>query len=183
VLTAAGFEALAGMRLARVRVGRVMGALVILALGLVILGEGLHFVAVNPLPVLAGSQSEADYLAVNLGWYEPAIQTLNELPPEAEILFLWEPRAYYCQAVCLPDTLIDRWYSVRRTLGSSQAILSDWMQSGVTHILFYQEGMKFVQATDGRYTQSDWEALADLLAELTTVAEFGDGYILYKVPR
>lgn len=56
----------------------------------------------NPLPVLTGMQSRHTYLTDRLGWYAPAMQAVNELPPGSRVVFLWEVRAYYCRADCLP---------------------------------------------------------------------------------
>jgi hypothetical protein len=181
VLAGAGFEGAAGIRIASVRVGRVLGALVILTFGLVTLGELAHFTSTNPLSVLTGSRSETDYLAANLGWFEPAMGAINELPSDADVLFLWEARGFYCQVKCRPDTIIDRWYTARRMIGGPQAILSAWSRSGVTHILLYQTGMRFVRETDMRYDPDDWQNLTDFLAGLTPVQVFGDAYSLYTV--
>ena len=181
-LAAAGFEAASRLRLPGVRVGRVLAALVALTLGLVALSESLHFLSVNPLPVLAGAQSRQDYLVDRLGWYALAIQRTSDLPPGSRVVFLWEPRGYYCRADCQPDVILDRWWHLRRTTGDAAAIADRWQAEGVTHVLLYDLGASVEAKGQPLFRPSDWAELERLKqTELRLLQDFDGVYSLYAI--
>ncbi len=49
-------------------------------------------------------------------------------------------------------------------------MLEAWRDAGYTHLLFYKTGADFVRQEDSRYTPQEWQALDELLAELTRSA-------------
>jgi hypothetical protein len=73
------------------------------------------------------------------------MQQINQvLPPEATIVFLWEPKSYYCQRDCRPDSILDTFPHLVHQYGSAEAIAQAWQQAGVTHVLIHQAGLDFV---------------------------------------
>jgi hypothetical protein len=79
------------------------------ALALNAVSSALHFISDSPLPYLTGFESKESYLTRHLGLYYTTVVHINEnLSPSAKILFLWEPRSYYCQRDCWPDALLDK---------------------------------------------------------------------------
>ena len=100
VLAAAGEYGLRQLHIPRVRLERISAALVLLALGLNLLEVG-HSVLKQGSPQAAlGIKSEAAYLADNLGWFQPAMQAVRDLPEGARTLLLYEPRSLYCAPRC-----------------------------------------------------------------------------------
>jgi hypothetical protein len=186
VLCAGGLAALPALDLPALRISRVVRAGVALFMGLGVLEIGLHFLAHNPLPVLAGQQSPGDYRAAQLGWYTPALERVNALPAGSRVLFLWEARSLECAAhvACWPDVIIDRWWHARRTLGAPDAILAEWRRQGFTQILLFNAGAEFARADPtAPFTAEDWAALDELLARLTPApgGDLGDVYALYAL--
>ena len=181
-LAAAGFEAASRLQLPGVRVGRVLAALVALALSLVAVNESLHFLSVDPLPVLAGAQSRQAYLVDRLGWYALAIQRTSDLPPGSKVVLLWEPRGYYCRVDCQPDVILDRWWHLRRTRGNAAAIADGWRAQGVTHVLLYDLGVRLEVESQSLFEPSDWAELERLKqTELRLLQDFDGVYSLYAV--
>ncbi|HID62047.1 MAG TPA: phospholipid carrier-dependent glycosyltransferase [Anaerolineae bacterium] len=156
----------------------------LLALGLNAVSSALHFISDSPLPYLAGFESKESYLTRHLGLYYTTVAHISEnLPPSARILFLWEPRSYYCQRDCRPDALLDRFLHLTYLYPDADAIARAWAEAGVTHVLLYRLGMEvIVQAGFDPVTPRDLAIMQDLQARhLLPVGEWGNAYVLYEV--
>jgi hypothetical protein len=183
VLAAAGFEAIGGLS----RWGRsarfVVGGLIALALSLVGLQAALGLASTATLQVVSGGQSETAYLRSTLGQYALAMESLQSLPPQSKVAFLWEPRSYSCPASieCQPDALTDRWWHERRRGLDAAAVAAQWKGQGVTHVLFSAIGAQAIQeAGVDPYQAEDWAELDRFLeGQLVPAASFGDAYTLY----
>ena len=185
LLGAAGLAGVAGLNTPTLRLSLVVNAAFALVLGLSATEVVAEFVSQNPLPYLAGTQSAADYVAAQLGWYQPAVERVNSLPAGSRIVFLWEARSLACTSLvqCIPDVVIDRWWHARRTLGSAEQILAQWRAEGATHVLIYDTGANFIQSSpNNAYDPADWTELNRLRALLRLVGTLGDTYRLYAVP-
>jgi hypothetical protein len=181
VLAGCGFLGYTRLSLGSVRVGRIVAALVVLVAGLSLYGSLRAGAEANALAPLVGSEKTDAYLNRRLGDLYPVQQSLGRLPPGSKALMLWEPRGFYCPVSCGPDAWIDEWYVARRTLDAPEAIRAAWIERGFTHLLLFHVGRDFVQAEDDRYRPEDWEALDDLLQELTEIDAFGDAYSLFRL--
>ncbi|MBI5292281.1 MAG: hypothetical protein HY872_10445 [Chloroflexi bacterium] len=163
----------------------VMNALIALVLALASVQYAVEALAHNPLSVLTGEQSEADYLRQRLGWYAVAMEQVNVLPPGSKVVFLWEPRTYPCATVsrCEGDTLLDRWWHARRLGQSAGAAAAQWRAEGATHVLIFELGRATIEAQGfDPFTPADWAELKTLIAEhLTSMADFGGAYELYEI--
>ena len=170
------FEALGGM------LRKLFRLAVLFSIVLTSLQGFLFFVSRNPLPVLTGTQEETDFLAQELGWYGPAMQAIAELPSEATVLLLWEPRAYYCRGECRPDVILDNWWTLRRTVGDAAAIGRELHARGITHVLIYETGITLEREAQPLFQASDWSELAVFRAsELRPLQEFAATYTLYSM--
>jgi hypothetical protein len=152
-----------------------------LTLALTVIDVGLLTLKINPMSYLVGLESREQYLMRRLGTHYGAMQQINEtLPAEAKVLFLWEPRAYYCQRNCLPDSILDRFPHLTQGYGSAEAIATAWQKMGVTHVLIHRAGLNFVV--------SETPGVVDvvMLAQLETkfldlAADVGGAYQLYTL--
>jgi hypothetical protein len=147
---------------------------------------GLQTLDQNAGQQILGLQTKEEYLSGNLGWYSPAMEHLRTLPLGSRVLMLWEPRSFYCQPVCEPDEILDRWLRVRyenrsTNPASADEILRQWKDDGYTHILYYMLGADFLRNEDHHYQTQDWEVLEDLLSQLEIEKNFGDTHILYRL--
>ena len=108
---------------------------------------------------------------------------VNELPPGARVVFLWEPRSYACRVECWPDVLLDRFLHLTYLYPDSDAIAKSWAEAGVTHVLLYRQGMEaVVEAGFDPVTPRDLAIMQDLQARyLSPIAEWGDAYVLYSL--
>jgi hypothetical protein len=183
-LSAWGLSRALRFDLPQLQMGFVVRMILIFA-GILILVEGaITTVKVNPLPVLAGAETENEYLVRNLGWYQLATEAVNDLK-DARVLFLWETRAYYCEVECSPDVILDRWWYARQTLARPAEIAAHFRTQGFTHLLVYDVGADYERDFHAVfYTEEDWQALDTFISdELTLVQRFDDVYSLYAFNR
>jgi 4-amino-4-deoxy-L-arabinose transferase-like glycosyltransferase len=97
---------------------------------------------IDPLPYLLGQESRETHLTRRLGAYYVAMQEINQkLPAEARIVFLGEPRSYYCQKDCRPDSILDEFPHLVYRYGTAEAIAKAWQAAGITHVLVYRAGV------------------------------------------
>lgn len=154
------------------------------ALGLSALTGPLEALQQNPLPVLAGLRSEEDYLTGEMQAYYVAIQAVNALPADARVQFLWEPRTGYCRRDCIPDSLIDEWWHARQLEPDPLAIARGWAADGVTHVLVYEAGLRYVidEEPYQPMTADDERAFDTLRGTvLTPVGDDLPAYTLYEL--
>jgi hypothetical protein len=164
----------------------VVGSLVLVVLGLNTFETGFQTVKQGATNAVLGLTTQDQYLAENLGWFGPAMQSLIKLPAGSRVLMLWEARSLYCLPVCEPDEIIDRWQRDRYE-GSDpvpvtpEAILLSWKEKGYTHLLFHRLGADFIRMQSPNNQAGDWLALEALLRQLHLVQNFGDTYLLYRI--
>lgn len=185
-LAAAGYSGLSRVVQNRVRLGVIVGILTLVVFGLNAVELGLHTLGQNAFQKNLGLESSEAYLARNLGWFEPAMRFLRSLPEGSRVLMLWEPRSLYCLPVCEPDEVLDRWLRERHDPSGPrdiQTILRGWKDRSYTYILYYKAGAEFLRGEDENYEPADWEAIEELLASLELVENFGDTYVLYRLPQ
>jgi hypothetical protein len=156
----------------------------LLALGLNAVSSALHFISDSPLPYLTGSESKESYLTRHLGLYYSTVVHINEnLPPSAKILFLWEPRSYYCQRDCWPDALLDKFKHLTYKYHDAEGIAEYLHREGVTHLLLYQTGLEYIlEAQFDPITPGDVATLTVLQEDhLRLIHDEGGTYLLYEL--
>ncbi len=184
VVAAVGLLGLRALTLPAFSVYRVTLAAVLLTLALTAVqaaGELLHN---QVLPVLAGTLSEEDYRYQRLGWYYGALHAVQDLPAGSRVLFLFEPRTYFCPPDrCLPDGILDNWYHARRSGGTAADLAAAWRGQGISHVLVYALGARVLQgAGDNPFAADDWRELAQLqTGQMHLLENFGDAYLLYTL--
>ncbi|MCB0162662.1 MAG: hypothetical protein KDI79_00460 [Anaerolineae bacterium] len=124
---------------------RFVNIAVVLTLALTVIDVGLLTMKIDPLPYLAGLESRDTYLTRRLGAYYAAMQQLNtDLPSESTVVFLWEPRSYYCRLDCRPDSILDTFPHLVYQYRTAEAIAQSWHDAGVTNVLIHRNGLQFV---------------------------------------
>jgi len=174
------WSSLPAFDLPRFSLSRVVNMAVGLALALTLIDQSLFTLKINPLPVLVGLESRADYLAGRLGAHYAALEAVNRLPESATVVFLWEPRSYYCQRDCRPDSILDEFPHLVHLYGSAGAIAQHWRAEGVTHVLIHRAGLDFMRRQQPGAV--DDAALAGLLQHhLEQITDIAGAYQLYRL--
>lgn len=136
---------------------------------------------INPVPYLTGSESRDAYLTRRLGVHYAAMQEINQqLPADAVVLFLWEPRSYYCQRDCRPDSILDAFPHAVYRHQTAEAIAEAWARDGVTHVLIHRAGLNFVLSDTPAVV--DTEVLTALETQyLRLVFDVAEAYQVYRL--
>lgn len=165
-------------------VGWLARVILALAVTVMILSQALNFLAVNPLPVLVGLETQDHFLERSLGTYAEVITAVNQLPPDANVQFLWEARSYHCAITCQPDPILDAWLHLTQHLDLSAAdIAHQWQKQGITHVLMYDGGLQFIVEADfDPVTEADLAAWETMKATyLRPVQTWPGQYTLYEL--
>ncbi|MFN0186415.1 MAG: ArnT family glycosyltransferase [Aquabacterium sp.] len=141
---AAGWVRLIATDAAPVRAGWLSGVVVAMVAVVSFGTLALTWAGNPPLPVLAGAESRETYHTRTLGAYAEATGWVNlDLPPDARILQLWEPRTYLCQRACHADALLFNWRYLLHTHGDASAVAAALRQAGYSHVLINGGGLRF----------------------------------------
>jgi hypothetical protein len=184
VLCAVAYDSLRSLNWKMFSIHRILGVFIGLVLILTVLQTGIDSLQHQDAAVVTGALSEEDYLYHRLGWYHAAIERVSALPEGSLVLFLFEPRSYYCPPDrCLADGILDVWYHARRLGGTSASLARAWQEEGVSHVLFYALGAKTLREKGlDPFTEEDWQELERLQdQQLTLIENFGNAYLLYEL--
>jgi hypothetical protein len=179
------FDALRGLDTRLLSLRRLVGMTVALVLVANTCYQFLAVVAARPLPVIVGQESRAAFLTRRLGAYYAAMETVNEnVPSDGRVLFLWEPRSYYCQRPVQPDPILERWaWLLHRHEGDIASIARDLEGDGYTHVLLFRAGLERVRRIGldpiGVTQVSALDAFVDGYCD--RVIRVGDAYELYRL--
>jgi hypothetical protein len=178
------YDELTALDLQSFSLRRVAGLSVALVLAANLCYHMLYTVRVGPLAVLVGAETRASFLERNLGVHYAAMAAINQrVPAEGKVLFLWEPRSYYCERAAQPDSILERWAWLRHLHGEADEIYGALMEEGYTHVLIHRAGLELaVQAKLNPIEQADLAALAAFEEQyLDLLADVGTAYELYAL--
>jgi hypothetical protein len=152
-----------------------------ISLALLLIDIGLLTLRIDPLPYLTGFETRDEYLTRRLGAHYTAMEAINDtLPSQASIIFLWEPRSYYCRPDCRPDTLLDNFPHLVHRYGSAEAIARYWREARISHVLIHRSGLTFVLNETPELI--DTAILEQLEADyLRLQGDIGGSYQLYSL--
>ncbi len=171
LLAALAYERLSAFDLPQFSLQRFTRLVLLLILGLTALGYAMGFASSGTLAYLVGAESREAYLARHLGAYGAALRFVNtQLPRDARLVFLWEPRSYYAARATQPDAILDAWAHWRWRLGDAATIAAEWRARGYTHVLLHRAGLDYIlQSGYDPVSLDDVRALEELLARAEPV--------------
>jgi hypothetical protein len=167
-------------------VGWLTRVIVSLTLALILFSWLQYMLLLNPLPVALGLESKSHFWQRTLGPYQTAIETINSLPADTRVQFLWEPRSYGCQVDCRPDALLEHFWQMTQHQGFDEtAVAAAWAEQGVTHLLLSQRGLDFLLEDGFDPIREDDLAILQAVQEqyLIPIAQWENAYILYEFDR
>ncbi len=183
LLAAGGYAAIAKINSHNIRFGKLADTFILLALLFNTFYTIKATSVANPLPVIMNLESRKSYITRHLGGYETAMETIQSLPGNPQVLMLWETRGLGCQPKCDPDEIIGRWYHDWTVYRNRDLIISNWKEQGYTHMLLNRIGADFVHKYDGNAPGPEyWEGLQTTIKALIPVEEKLGGYELYRLP-
>ncbi len=182
--TALGWDALAKLDTPKFRISFLVNALIAIVITLT-LAENIMFVLQrNPLAVAVGAQSREAYIQRIAPSYYELMQSMDDLPADAHIYYLFEPRSYDMPRRVQPDALVTNFVHDQFLFKSPDAIIGNWKAQGYTHILVYETGMQFIlDQNPGYQSSSVRDAITEILGSLPLVSQTQDKvYSIHRIP-
>ncbi|HJX38117.1 MAG TPA: glycosyltransferase family 39 protein [Anaerolineae bacterium] len=183
VITAYVVDALKHLDRAQFSLQRFLLLAVALGLTVNLFSQGLSFLALDPLRFVVGAESREEFLSRQLadGHYE-AMQYINaSLPSSARILFLWEPRSYYCERHCLPDVVFDHFSQLAVQHGDAHHLTEALRGNEISHILVNERWLA-MGTHEALFTAPQRHLLEELVQNHLQPVYRHDGlYTLYAV--
>lgn len=166
VLAAVALDRLTQLDLPQFSIRRFARLVVVLVLGMTGVGYVLGFAANGDLPYLVGAETRDAYLARTLGAYGAAVNYVNtQLPAEARVLTLWEPRSYYLTRAVQPDAILDLLPHLSSKYKTAAEVAAALRSAGYTHVLLNRAGLDYqLQSGYDPIASGDLRMLADLEA-------------------
>jgi 4-amino-4-deoxy-L-arabinose transferase-like glycosyltransferase len=164
---------------------RLIGMSVVLVLVANMSYQLIYVLRIRPLPVLVGEESREVFLTRTLGAHYAAMQLVNErVPVDGRVLFLWEPRSYYCRRAVQPDAILERWAWLRHQHGDDlPAIARRLNREGYAYVLLHRAGLELVREAElDPLADADFDALETFID--TFLREEGavrEAYELYRL--
>lgn len=97
-----------------------------------------YFANTNVLDYHANIIDEDEYLHQNMGVLYDAMLELETLPDESRVLFMWEPKTYYCPDTlsCEGDLLFDNWSRPLQMGLTPDDLIEQW-QTNYDYVLLF----------------------------------------------
>lgn len=182
--TALGWASLKQFDTSRLRIGFLAGALIAVIIALTLFDHGLFVLQRNPLAVALGAQSRERYIERINPSYAGLMNIMGQLPSDARVYSLFEPRTYGLPRQTQPDPIIDNFAHDVYRHATPDAIIEHWKSAQYTHVLVYERGLGFmVESAAGKFTPDTRAILQETLAKLEPVSQTPDRvYSIYKIP-
>lgn len=182
--SALGWEAITRLDTSNLRLSFLFNTVVRLVLALTVFETGIFTLQRNPLAVALGAQTREQYIARVNPSYAALTQVMDDLPGDASVYSLFEPRSYALPRRIQPDPIVANFAHDLHLYGTPEEIIRQWKAQRYTHILVYERGRQFMLENNPAYQSPDLQnALAQTLALLQLNRQTADGvYSIYQIP-
>ncbi|HEY3477249.1 MAG TPA: glycosyltransferase family 39 protein, partial [Anaerolineales bacterium] len=181
--TALGWHALARLDSSQLRISFLMNTLAAVVVTSTILDNGIFVLQRNPLSVAFGAQSRERYIERTNPSYGALIQIMENLPPDARVYSLYEPRSYALPRATQPDLAL---YNLAHDLflyDTPDAIIQEWKVRGYSHVLVYERGAELVFSSDTENNEVE-NTLDEVREKMRLVSQTPDKvYSMYQIPE
>jgi hypothetical protein len=110
--------------------------------------SALHFIEVQPLRVVLGTESKAAFLRREVSDYAAKEYIQSTLPADARVFMPWDARGYYCDDRCVPDWLRDKWVALTSQNQSPMAVATELGKMDISHLLLSIEDTDYAVIND-----------------------------------
>jgi len=184
VPTALAWDSLKQFDTSKLRISFLVNALIAAVLALTIFDNGIFVLQRNPLAFALGAQSRESYIQRVNPSYAALMGLMEELPADARVYSLFEPRTYGLPRPTQPDSIIYNFAYDMYLHETPDAIIQHWKLEQYTHIIVYERGLDFmIQSSLSKFTPSMQSRLNETLGKLELINPTADEvYSLYRIP-
>jgi hypothetical protein len=181
---ALGWDRLNAFDTSRFRISFFANVMIVIIIALTVFENGMFVLQRNPLAVAFGLQSRESYIARVNPSYAELMNLMDELPVNAYVYSLFEPRSYSLPRRTQPDAINYNFSHDLYLYKTPSEIVQQWKQQGYTHILIYERGLNLgMDDPSSQFTPARRAALRETLEKLELVSQTPDRvYSLYRIP-
>ena len=182
--TVLGWDAVKQFDTSNLRINFLINTVIAIILILTIFDNGIFVLQRNPLAVAFGAQSRERYIERVNPSYAALMHILDELPPNAYVYSLFEPRSYDLPRRIQPDAILYNFAHDQYIYQTSAEIIQHWKAKGYTHILVYERGLDFMlENRPDRMTPVLQAAFGETIEKLKLISQTTDKvYTIYEIP-
>jgi dolichyl-phosphate-mannose-protein mannosyltransferase len=182
--TALGWDYLQKLDTPKLRISFLLNAVISIVITLMIFANGIFVLQRNPLAVAFGAQTREGYIARVNPSYAALLHIMDELPADAYVYSLFEPRSYGLPRLTQPDVIVYNFAHDLHLYAAPSEIIRHWKANGYTHILIYERGLDFmIESPSSKLTHAAQAALGETLAGLQLISQTPDKvYTIYRIP-
>ena len=181
---ALGWDALKDFDTSRFRISFFSNVVFAVVIALTIFDNAAFVLQRNPLAVALGAQTREGYIARVNPSYAALTQIMDELPEDARLYHLFEPRSYSLPRPVQPDPINYNFYHDLYLYETPSGIIQFWKTEGYTHIVVYERGLSFItEDPSNEFIVDGRNALHETLQSLELVNQTPDEvYSIYRIP-
>lgn len=182
--TALGWDALKSFDSSKFKISFFTNVVIAVIITLTLFDNGIFVLQRNPLAVAFGAQSRAAYISRINPSYAALMQIMVELPEDASVYSLFEPRSYSLPRRTQPDPINYNFSHDLYLYKTTSEIIQHWKAQGYTHLLIYERGLDLgADDPESQFTPARREALQKTLERLELINQTPDkAYTLYRIP-
>jgi hypothetical protein len=168
----------------RLRISFLFNALAVMVITLTLIDNTIFVLQRNPLAVATGAQTREHYIERINPSYAALMTLMDELPAQANVYSLFEPRTYGLPRRTHPDAIVSNFAHDAYLYPTSAEIIQHWKSKQYTHIFVYERGREFmVEFGSGKFPPATQQFLKDTLSQLTLISQTPDKvYSIYQIP-
>jgi len=151
---------------------------------LTVFDNGIFVLQRNPLAVALGTQSRENYIQRINPSYAALMGLMDELPADARVYSLFEPRTYGLPRPTQPDPIIYNFAYDVFLFQTPDTIIQHWKSEQYTHIIVYERGRDLMSDSPmSKFTPAMQRTLQETLGQLKLINQTPDKvYSLYQIP-
>ena len=180
---AVAWESLKEFDTSKFRISFLVNVLIVIVIALTIFENAVFVIQRNPLAVAIGAQSRERYIQRVNPSYAGLMTLIDELPAEAQVYSLFEPRSYGLARHIQADPLLYNFAHDVYLFQTSDRIIEQWRAKHFTHVVVYERGLDLVRGST-KFTPAVQKLLQETLGQLRLIAQTPDQvYSLYEIPN
>jgi len=182
--TALGWDTLHELDTSKIRISFLVNVLIGIVIALTLFSNNMFALRRNPLAVAFGIQTREQYIAKTSPSYAALIELVDELPQDARIYNLFEPRTYALPRFVQPDVINSNFSHDLYYQETPSKVIEYWKTKGYTHVLINNTGAKLESDDpESQFTPAAKDALREVITTLELVNQTPDGvYSIYQIP-
>ena len=182
--TALAWDSLQQFDTSKFRISFLVNALIAFVITLTVFDNGIFVIQRNPIAVAFGAQSRERYIERVNPSYAALMSLMDDLPRDAHVYNLFEPRSYGLPRFVQPDSINSNFAHDTYLFHTPDRIVQHWKSDEYTYIVVYERGLDFiVESASTKFTPAVHETFKMTLKQLKLIAQTPDRvYSIYQIP-